>query len=92
MHLVVLRDAISETVKASPCLGGSSTLPRLHQKHGASGFRAITHESPDGGKRSGGPFIITTPEPSLVVATWKTGMNGGFGFKATIDFVSFAST
>jgi len=30
-----------------------------------------------------------TPEPSLVVATWKTGLKGAFGLIATMRFSSF---
>jgi hypothetical protein len=31
-------------------------------------------------------------DPSLVTATWKMGLNGGFGLMATIDLVCLAST
>src|SRR3989304_4037433 len=55
--------------------GGSSTLPHLNQKHGASGIS------------TGGRFIRRTPEPSLVVATWKMGLNGGLGACARPPFL-----
>ena len=50
----------------TPCFRGRSTLPRLHQKHDRAS-----------GVSSGGSFIRMIPEPSLVVATWKTGLKGG---------------
>ena len=34
-----------------------------------------------------GSFKIRISDPSREAATWKTGLNGGFGFIATMDLV-----
>ena len=68
----------------NPSWTGSSTLPRLHQKHKS----ASTPGSPAG---SFSFWRRNTPEPSRAVATSKTGLNGAFGLMASTDFVSLRS-
>jgi hypothetical protein len=41
---------------------------------------------------TGGSFKIRISKPSREAATWKTGLKGGFGLIAIIDFDSLAST
>ena len=44
------------------------------------------------GRGWSGPGVKVTPEPARVVASWKIGLKGAFGLRATTDRVSFVST
>ncbi len=57
----------------------SSSLPRLHQKHG---------ESSSGLRNWSGEVSLwrTTPLPSVIVAIWNRAWEAGFGRRPTMDF------
>ncbi len=63
---------------------GSSTLPRLHQKHKSA--------APGSLEASGGSFIKITLLPLRVVTISKRGWNAGLGRIATMDLSWTVST
>ena len=63
---------------------GSSTLPRLHQKHESAASGSLLAR--------GGSLIRVTLLPSRVVATSKSGRKAGLGRMATMAFSSTVST